>query len=606
MTVLFDRINVREAPFFAKGDGVTDDAPAINAAIKAAGSGGTVYFPPIFDEIGYYLIKSPLIIDYDVGGVIGIHLVGDSAANLEGGVQPQIRAAFTANTGTGASITAVAPDPNGQASAQVVTITGLTGLSGVIQGDMITISTASTVGNNGTFSILSVNSGGGFVTALNTNFDDFQGGNTGNNLAVAPDANDGYIHWQTYPAMVRCWSRGVLFENLFFDANYTAGCVIDSTAPVTLNCTNNQFRNCQLWNAVFGVKIADFGPNALYQGNCDLHEFYECYFNGCSFASVYIPNSTGQSKHHRFDRCYFIDGYYGIYVRDASFSTDHCGLALNTRASFYLGGIDDSIQIRNCDSEQCARLLQTSGINFSPFAVMIDGGRFDVLSSNIAADQQYIQWTLGSGLHVRNCDFSQGVAGLGTFSIGLAGWNVTGVNAVIESCNFPTDTAQGIITKLAGQGPGSAISLGNICQSAANGLIAVPDGQIVTTPSGNVSVTMHPLQILAQSLPAQPWTTVVAGANNDVPRPYNTTVEVTSAYVLGDFNVTGIASGIDGMVLEIYNLTSHVMTLNNENSGSAATNRIHSFSGSDVTGHFVRLRYSAALTSGRWIVTDVL
>ncbi len=38
-------VNVKAAPFNAKGDGTTDDTLAIQAAVAAAGSGGTVFFP---------------------------------------------------------------------------------------------------------------------------------------------------------------------------------------------------------------------------------------------------------------------------------------------------------------------------------------------------------------------------------------------------------------------------------------------------------------------------------------------------------------------------------------------------------------------------------
>lgn len=53
-------INVKAAPYFAKGDGVTDDSAAIQAAIDAAGAtpGNTVLFPS-----GTYLHNSPLIVN---------------------------------------------------------------------------------------------------------------------------------------------------------------------------------------------------------------------------------------------------------------------------------------------------------------------------------------------------------------------------------------------------------------------------------------------------------------------------------------------------------------------------------------------------------------
>jgi hypothetical protein len=50
-------LSVKGAPYNAKGDGVTNDAPAINAALAACPSGGTVWMPP-----GTYAVLSPLIV----------------------------------------------------------------------------------------------------------------------------------------------------------------------------------------------------------------------------------------------------------------------------------------------------------------------------------------------------------------------------------------------------------------------------------------------------------------------------------------------------------------------------------------------------------------
>jgi hypothetical protein len=49
-------INVKDAPYGAKGDGTSDDRPAIQAALDAVGGGGAVFFPP-----GDYVVRGPLI-----------------------------------------------------------------------------------------------------------------------------------------------------------------------------------------------------------------------------------------------------------------------------------------------------------------------------------------------------------------------------------------------------------------------------------------------------------------------------------------------------------------------------------------------------------------
>ena len=59
-------LNVRDTPYGALGDDSTDDQPAIQKAIDAAGQGGTVYFPP-----GKYRIATPLRLS------LGVTLRGD-------------------------------------------------------------------------------------------------------------------------------------------------------------------------------------------------------------------------------------------------------------------------------------------------------------------------------------------------------------------------------------------------------------------------------------------------------------------------------------------------------------------------------------------------
>ncbi|MER5792510.1 glycoside hydrolase family 55 protein [Streptomyces sp. NPDC001980] len=59
-------LNVRDTAYGALGDDSTDDRPAIQKAIDAAGQGGTVYFPP-----GKYRIAAPLRLS------LGVTLRGD-------------------------------------------------------------------------------------------------------------------------------------------------------------------------------------------------------------------------------------------------------------------------------------------------------------------------------------------------------------------------------------------------------------------------------------------------------------------------------------------------------------------------------------------------
>jgi hypothetical protein len=76
-------INVREAPFGAAGDGVTDDTPAIQAAINhlASNRGGTLEFPA-----GEYVVNEPgIVVPRGSGLRISLRGVGRSASSLYGG-----------------------------------------------------------------------------------------------------------------------------------------------------------------------------------------------------------------------------------------------------------------------------------------------------------------------------------------------------------------------------------------------------------------------------------------------------------------------------------------------------------------------------------------
>lgn len=85
-------INVKEEPFNAKGDGVTDDTAAIMAAKTALGSlGGTIYFPR-----GNYLFTT-----LDFNNTTGIVLKGDGGRT--NGNQPSTKL-FSATTGSGTLI----------------------------------------------------------------------------------------------------------------------------------------------------------------------------------------------------------------------------------------------------------------------------------------------------------------------------------------------------------------------------------------------------------------------------------------------------------------------------------------------------------------------
>jgi hypothetical protein len=94
-----------------------------------------------------------------------------------------------------------------------------------------------------------------------------------------------------------------------------------------------------------------------------------------------------------------------------------------------------------------------------------------------------------------------------------------------------------------------------------------------------------------------------AGANNNVNVSNNTYVRVTQA---ADYSITGIAGGYTGKLLVLRNTGTSNMTLDNENVGSTAANRIHTFTGSDVTikGEGTAMLFYDS-TLARWVASDV-
>mgnify|MGYP001582366707 FL=1 len=90
------------------------------------------------------------------------------------------------------------------------------------------------------------------------------------------------------------------------------------------------------------------------------------------------------------------------------------------------------------------------------------------------------------------------------------------------------------------------------------------------------------------------------GANNDLTLPATAFARVTGPGAA--FNITGLTGGEDGRVVFLYNTTAQNMTLNHENAGSSASNRLHMHDAADIvtTGEgMVALVYDATLS--RWL-----
>lgn len=96
--------------------------------------------------------------------------------------------------------------------------------------------------------------------------------------------------------------------------------------------------------------------------------------------------------------------------------------------------------------------------------------------------------------------------------------------------------------------------------------------------------------------------TISSNTNNDLAIGNYSFIRLTSS--TGNYTVTGIAAGVDGQMITIYNTTSN-MTIANQSASSTAANRIISTTGANIatTGiGTVTMIYSAA--DARWIITS--
>jgi hypothetical protein len=73
----FAELGTNVHSFGAQGDGITDDAPALKAAIQSSLATGN----PVYAPAGHYMVKSPLNIDISSAAPSGLRIVGASAGH---------------------------------------------------------------------------------------------------------------------------------------------------------------------------------------------------------------------------------------------------------------------------------------------------------------------------------------------------------------------------------------------------------------------------------------------------------------------------------------------------------------------------------------------
>lgn len=198
----------------------------------------------------------------------------------------------------------------------------------------------------------------------------------------------------------------------------------------------------RLGSFVFGITIGDavdVSGNITNDGkhsyNCDYGVFESCRFRSIIEACVFSKNTTGQSKHHIFDRCSFGFSKYGIWFFAGSFRTIHCTATSISRSIYHIEQPTDSIEIRSMDVESCRRLFTSAHASSNPWPVTIDGGRYEVGDQEYPVTE-YISFCHHGPLTIRGANFHGANPG---FHIKATNGTGNPVQVILDGCAFPNE-----------------------------------------------------------------------------------------------------------------------------------------------------------------------
>lgn len=263
--------NVRGAPYNAVGDGVVDDAPAINAAIAAIPAiGGTILFPPTTNNI--YRCASPIVVNkanvmlqFQGGAVLKaanglnadlLQLVANNIFMLDGIVDGN-----KANNTSGTGITINSP-------TNAVNTSGVTLLNTAVQnciGYGINV-TATGTGSTTTATIISQCS----VTNTNTGIFINGRGGGGNGQVDITVVRDCVINTTVQHGMISTGANRTIFEgNTIIGAGlnkvsgFSHGIAIDGNAASNPNQEHRIANNRVTTPYDAGIEVAD-GITACY------------------------------------------------------------------------------------------------------------------------------------------------------------------------------------------------------------------------------------------------------------------------------------------------------------------------------------------------------
>lgn len=303
--------------------------------------------------------------------------------------------------------------------------------------------------------------------------------------------------------ILQMWSRDNVVEFLDFYVNpaKTCLCAIDDTQyPGGHQNTNNTYRHVRISNDgntgtfTYGIKLADTaagsdGGVGAYPNNVDYHRFEACYFDlRRGTACVYCPNNQGQSRHHLFSHCTFLNAQYALLFQSGHFRALSCGVAAITTTAIRIEFTNGPVVIDDSDVEDCPQFFFGGG-QAAPWPVIIMGGRYDV-STGKGSYAKYMYESAGGALMLLGVYFGPpGNTGLDTFTvgceIGTVPGNLTGGILVAIGCSFPNTTASTPFASGGSTLPQRVIAFGNHRFNTVSGdYIAQMDDQLFNFNSG--------------------------------------------------------------------------------------------------------------------------
>lgn len=188
--------------------------------------------------------------------------------------------------------------------------------------------------------------------------------------------------------------------------------------------TNNEFSRCRFLGAMDHEIHLGRMDDAVVLGEAssklDFMAFRDCEFRGVKRA-FRIESTSGQSKQHVFDRCWF----------ESTSATDFSGTALDLQSGSFVArscsffGFEraihtsrptDRISIENCFSERTKRLLDTSPASTSKmWPITIRSGAFNLVSSTPIPFKdgtpfggEFVVYTHNGVISIEDCIFGDG------------------------------------------------------------------------------------------------------------------------------------------------------------------------------------------------------